>query len=135
MRFPRRVAATAVASTLAAAVLTGCTSDDEPGAVTDVVIGADLASGSAVDTAYARALQLRVEQLNASGTLVQTYEIPGEASLWSGLDLVGDGTFWAGNYESSNVYRFDLASGAVRDTFNTGSPGHTVEASSFNRFS
>lgn len=69
MRFPRRVAATAVASTLAAAVLTGCTSDDEPGAVTDVVIGADLASGSAVDTAYARALQLRVEQLNASGTL------------------------------------------------------------------
>lgn len=67
-----------------------------------------------------------IARLNASGTLVQTYEIPGEASLWSGLDLVGDGTFWAGNYESSNVYRFDLASGAVRDTFNTGSPGHTV---------
>jgi branched-chain amino acid transport system substrate-binding protein len=69
VRFPRRVAATAVASTLAAAALTGCTSDDEPGAVTDVVIGADLASGSAVDTAYARALQLKVEQLNASGAL------------------------------------------------------------------
>jgi branched-chain amino acid transport system substrate-binding protein len=33
------------------------------------VIGADLASGSPVDSAYARALQLRIEQINASGTL------------------------------------------------------------------
>jgi branched-chain amino acid transport system substrate-binding protein len=63
------VTVTAVASTLLAATLTGCTSDDEPGDITDVVIGADLASGSAVDTAYARALQLKVEQVNASGTL------------------------------------------------------------------
>jgi branched-chain amino acid transport system substrate-binding protein len=63
------VAAITVATTLAAAALTGCTSDDDPGEVTDVVIGADLASGSAVDTAYARALQLKVDQLNASGTL------------------------------------------------------------------
>ena len=67
-----------------------------------------------------------IARLDASGTLVQTYGIPGEQSLWSGLDLVGDGTFWVGNYESSNVYRFDIASGAVRTGFNTLAPTHTV---------
>lgn len=67
-----------------------------------------------------------IARLDGSGTLVQTYEIPGEPSLWSGLDLAGDGTFWAGNYESSNVYRFDLVSGAVRQGFNTRTPPHTV---------
>ncbi|MEV4638248.1 ABC transporter substrate-binding protein [Actinoplanes sp. NPDC049548] len=49
--------------------LAGCDSDQEPGDKTDIVIGADLASGSAIDAAYARALQLRVEQVNASGRL------------------------------------------------------------------
>jgi branched-chain amino acid transport system substrate-binding protein len=65
------VTASVVASTLIAAGLAGCTSDDggTGGDITDVVIGADLASGSAVDAAYARALQLRIEQINASGTL------------------------------------------------------------------
>ena len=67
-----------------------------------------------------------VARLDAGGTLVQSYHIPGEASLWSGLDLVDDGTFWAGNYLTSNVYRFDLATGAVRARFNTGTPAHTV---------
>jgi outer membrane protein assembly factor BamB len=67
-----------------------------------------------------------IARLDASGVLVQTYSIPGEPSLWSGLDLVGDGTFWAGNYEASTVYRFDLATGAVRAGFNTGAPSHSV---------
>ena len=67
-----------------------------------------------------------IVRLNALGILTQTYQIPGEPSLWAGLDLVGDGTFWAGNYESSNVYRFDLATGAVRSSFNAGTPAHTV---------
>jgi outer membrane protein assembly factor BamB len=67
-----------------------------------------------------------IARLDAAGTMVQTYHIPGEPSLWSGLELVGDGTFWAGNYETSNVYRFDLATGAVRARFNTGSPARTV---------
>jgi branched-chain amino acid transport system substrate-binding protein len=63
------VTASVVASTLLAAGLTGCSSDDDTGGSTDVVIGADLSVGSAVDTAYARALQLKIEQLNASGEL------------------------------------------------------------------
>jgi len=67
-----------------------------------------------------------IVRLNAAGVQTQTYQIPGETSLWSGLELVGDGTFWAGNYLSSNVYRFDLATGAVRASFNTGTPAHTV---------
>jgi len=67
-----------------------------------------------------------IVRLNGSGNVVRTYEIPGEAALWSGLDLVGDGTFWAGNYETSNVYRFDLDTGAVRAGFNTGAPAHNV---------
>jgi hypothetical protein len=32
-----------------------------------------------------------------------------EISLWAGFDLVGDGMFRVSDYESSNVYRFDLA--------------------------
>jgi outer membrane protein assembly factor BamB len=67
-----------------------------------------------------------VARLDAGGTLVRTYQVPGEAALWSGLDLNGDGTFWAGNYLTSNVYRFELATGAVRSRFNTNSPAHTV---------
>jgi hypothetical protein len=67
-----------------------------------------------------------IVRLNAAGWVVQTYQIPGESALWSGLDLVGDGTFWAGNYRSSSVYRFDLATGAVRASFNTGTPANTV---------
>jgi hypothetical protein len=67
-----------------------------------------------------------IARLNAAGAIVQTYQIPGENALWAGVDLVGDGTFWAGNYRSSNVYRFDLATGAVRASFNAGTPPSTV---------
>ncbi len=67
-----------------------------------------------------------VARLDASGALVQTYSVTGEPVLWGGLDLVGDGTFWAGNFYSSNVYRFDLTTGAVRASFNTGTPPQTV---------
>ncbi|HET6534257.1 MAG TPA: ABC transporter substrate-binding protein [Actinoplanes sp.] len=70
MSLTRRASASAAASLLLAAGLAGCTSDDDtPAEPTEVVIGADLASGSSVDTAYARALQLMIEQINASGSL------------------------------------------------------------------
>ena len=67
-----------------------------------------------------------IVRLNASGAPVQSYGIPGEPSLWAGVELVGDGTFWAANYQSSNVYRFDLATGAVRASFNAGTPPSQV---------
>jgi outer membrane protein assembly factor BamB len=68
-----------------------------------------------------------IARLNSAGVLVGTYAVPGEdGALWAGLDLAGDGTFWAGNYFSSNVYRFDLTTGAVLWGFNTGTPANTV---------
>lgn len=66
-----------------------------------------------------------IARLNASGVLVQTYSVS-EESYWSGLDLVGDGTFWAGNYATSNVHRFHLATGAMLSSFNTGAPPSNV---------
>jgi hypothetical protein len=69
-----------------------------------------------------------ISRLNAAGAITQTYAVPGEASLWAGIDLVGDGTFWAANYESSNVHRFDLISGRVLQSFNAQSDTHTVVA-------
>jgi branched-chain amino acid transport system substrate-binding protein len=63
--------ASVVASTLLLAGLTGCSSDDggSGGAGDTIVIGADLDNSSTVDIAYGRALQLRIEQENASGRL------------------------------------------------------------------
>ncbi len=68
-----------------------------------------------------------IARLDASGTLVGSYDAPGEPDEWTGLDLVGDGTFWATNYASSDVVRFDLSSGAVLTSFNTGTPTTTVK--------
>lgn len=69
-----------------------------------------------------------IARLNASGVLFQSYSVPGEAALWAGLDLTTDGAFWAANYYSSNVYKFDLASGTVRTSFNTGTAPNTAVA-------
>jgi outer membrane protein assembly factor BamB len=69
-----------------------------------------------------------IARLDQSGVLVQTYQVPGEGALWAGVDLVGDGTFWAGNYFSSNVHKFDLATGTKLATFNSGTPANSVVA-------
>jgi branched-chain amino acid transport system substrate-binding protein len=70
VRFSRRVTASVAASTLFIAGLAGCSSgDDDRGGSGTIVIGADLNNSSAVDTAYARALQLRIDQINLSGQL------------------------------------------------------------------
>ncbi len=76
-----------------------------------------------------------IARLNASGVLVQSFSVTGEAQIWAGLDLVGDGTFWAVNYATSNVYKFDLSSGSVLATFNTGTAANTAIAITVNRAS
>ncbi len=73
------------------------------------------------------AMNTTIGRLDASGNLVQTYSVPGEPELWQGLDLVGDGTFWASNYGSSNAYQFDISTGAVLGSFNAGTPTTTVK--------
>jgi RHS repeat-associated protein len=63
----------------------------------------------------------RIVRLNASGSVIQTYDAAGE-DLWFALDLGADGTsFWAGNNTTANVYRFDLNSGAILTSFHAGS--------------
>jgi sugar lactone lactonase YvrE len=73
------------------------------------------------------AVETRIARLSAVGSLVQSYDVPGEQELWIGLDLAGDGTFWASNNGSSNVYRFDLATGTVLASFNAGTPTNTIK--------
>lgn len=68
-----------------------------------------------------------IARLSAAGRPIQSYDVPGEPELWIGLDLAGDGTFWAANYGSSSVYRFDLATGTVLSSFNTGTPTTTIK--------
>jgi branched-chain amino acid transport system substrate-binding protein len=69
VRFHRRVTASLAAPVLMLAGLAACSSDGSAGAGGTLVIGADLDNSSVVDTAYARALQLRIDQVNASGQL------------------------------------------------------------------
>lgn len=70
MRFPPRASTALAVAALLTTGLAGCSSDDDAAAApTEVVIGADLAASSPTDAAYGRALQLRVDQINASGLL------------------------------------------------------------------
>lgn len=69
----------------------------------------------------------QILRLDAIGNLVQTYDVAGEHQLWYGVAPVGDGTFWASNYGTSNVYRFDVETGEVLAGFNTGTPKTTVK--------
>ena len=54
-----------------------------------------------------------VKRLDASGTVVQSYDAPGEDS-WFALNLDPNGTsFWSAGIFSGNLYRFNIASGAI----------------------
>ena len=69
-----------------------------------------------------------IARLDQFGVLTRTYEMAGESSLWAGLDLAADGTFWAANYFSSNVHKFSLEDGDHLASFNTGTPPNTAVA-------
>ena len=71
---------------------------------------------------------LVVARLDQFGVLAQTYAVPGENTLWAGLDLAANGTFWAANYYSSNIHKFNLEDGAHLTSFNTGTPPNTAVA-------
>lgn len=65
-------------------------------------------------------------RLDVFGNIVQTYDVPGEPRAWAWLDLVGDGTFWVSNHTSSNLFRFDIATGQVLASFNASPASFTV---------
>jgi hypothetical protein len=70
--------------------------------------------------------QVNVKRYNAAGVVIQTYDVAGEDS-WFSLNLDPNGTsFWAGNFNSANVYKFNIASGAVETSFNTGTGSQTL---------
>lgn len=67
-----------------------------------------------------------VHRLNASGQVIDTYDASGE-NCWFNLALDPDGaSFWAADRCTSNVYKFDIDSGAQLLTFNTGTANDTV---------
>ena len=67
-----------------------------------------------------------IHRLDGSGAIAQTYDAPGE-DCWFALNLDPDSTsFWSADFCTSNVYKFDIASGAVLDSFSSGTPTNTV---------
>jgi hypothetical protein len=61
----------------------------------------------------------KVVRLNPNGVIIQTYQ-PGGSELFA-LSLDPDGTsFWTADLLSHQIWRIDIASGAVLTTFNTG---------------
>jgi hypothetical protein len=62
----------------------------------------------------------RIVKLDSSGNLVQTYAL-GTDSLLFALNLDPDGTsFWTAGYFSGELYQYDIASGSLLTSFNTG---------------
>ena len=67
-----------------------------------------------------------IRRFNSAGAEIMTYDATGENS-WFALNLDPDGTtFWSADFSSANVYRFDIATGAVVSSFNTGTGNQTV---------
>lgn len=67
-----------------------------------------------------------IKRFNSAGTEVQSYDATGENS-WFALNLDPDGqSFWSADFSTANVYRFNISTGAVVSSFNTGTGGSTV---------
>lgn len=67
-----------------------------------------------------------IHRLDAGGNIVQTYDA-GNNQNWFALNLDPDGTsFWSASYDTGDVYKFDIATGAVLLNFNTGTGPNTV---------
>ena len=66
-------------------------------------------------------------RLDGTGTVVKTYDAPGE-SEWFALTLDPNGTsFWAGAIDTANFYRFNISSGAIEvGPINTGTGPSTL---------
>jgi hypothetical protein len=67
-----------------------------------------------------------VRRLDASGLIIQTYDVAGE-DCWFALNLDPDGTsFWSADFCTSNVHKFDINSGQQLFSFNSGTSSGTV---------
>jgi hypothetical protein len=61
-----------------------------------------------------------IVRLDASGNQIQQYFVFAESNWWTGVDLVGDGTFWAINLSNGMAHKFDIQSGADLSSFDSG---------------
>lgn len=69
-----------------------------------------------------------IVRLDATGAQIMVYDVAGPDG-WRGLDLDRGGTsFWAVNFSTSDVVRFDLESGEVLGQLNTGTGPNTVKS-------
>ena len=110
----------------------------------DVVGNAQLADFNALALPSASAFALRIipagpfagdvlvagtaaiYRLDASGTVVATYDKLGEDG-WFALNLDPDGaSFWSADFGTADVVKFDIATGAELLSFNTGTGPGTV---------
>ena len=67
-----------------------------------------------------------VLRLNPSGSVIQTYDVSGQ-DCWFALNLDPDHvSFWSADFCTADVFRIDIATGAVIFSFNTGTGGSTV---------
>lgn len=65
-------------------------------------------------------------RLNASGSIIQSYDAPSQ-DCWFALNLDPDGSsFWSADFCSSSVFKFDIETGAQLLSFNTGTGDSTV---------
>ncbi|CAG1066077.1 hypothetical protein BAC1_01675 [uncultured bacterium] len=64
-----------------------------------------------------------VKRLDSLGKLLASYDVPG-VDKWFSLDINTDEeSFWAGSYQNDTLYRFDIATGSVLQTIDTGFGG------------
>jgi WD40 repeat protein len=62
-------------------------------------------------------------RLDSAGNVVKTYTIAGTSLLFA-INLDPDGTsFWTADYYAHNIFRLDIATGAILTTFNDGGSG------------
>jgi sugar lactone lactonase YvrE len=67
-----------------------------------------------------------INRFNSAGVLQQSYDIAGH-DAWFALNLDPDGTsFWSGDFGTANFHKFDIASGAVLASKNTGTGSTTL---------
>ena len=67
-----------------------------------------------------------IVRLDSAGRIIARYNSSGE-SCWVSLTLDPDGkSFWAADYCSSDIIRFDITSGNQLTKFNSGTPTQTV---------
>lgn len=67
---------------------------------------------------------VNIKRLDSAGNTIQTYDVENH-NLWFGLNLDADGTsFWSGDFGTGEFHQFDIATGVLLQSFDTGSGAH-----------